>query len=321
MKPGRQLWALPREKIIRQIYAAPEGLKASSLQVENRKDTHIVVRYRPEDRDSLESMLALTVTSPLGVQVPLRELVHVKIKPAASVVTRENHLPSVDILGYTEGRPFSHVIADVEKALRKVRVPEGYRLEITGEKADLQESSGDLKRALLLAVVMVYLLLVAQFRSFIHPVTIMMSIPLMLFGVAIALLLSGKSVSLPAILGLILLVGTVVRNSIVLVEFIIRAREAGTARDEAIVETVRVRFRPIMMTALSCVVGMLPLALEWALGSERFSPLATTVIGGMLVATLLTMVVIPVVYSLLDDLVDRAQFKPAGVKNMETGVN
>lgn len=191
---------------------------------------------------------------------------------------------------------------------------------MTGEKADLQESAGDLKRALLLAVVTVYLLLVAQFRSFIHPVTIMMSIPLVLFGVALALLLSGKSVSLPAILGLILLVGTVVRNSIVLVDYIIRAREAGTARDDAIVEAVRVRFRPIMMTALACVVGMLPLALEWALGSERFSPLAITVIGGMLVATLLTMVVIPVVYSLFDDLVENIKIKATVKgKNLKTG--
>lgn len=311
---------LTPEKIARQVYAALEGMRASSLQVESRKDTDIVVRYRPEDRGSLESMLSVTVTSPLGVQVPLRELVHVEINPAASVVTRENLLPSIDILGYTEGRPFSHVIADVEKALREVKLPEGYTLEVTGEKADLQESAGDLKRALLLAVVTVYLLLVAQFRSFIHPVTIMMSIPLVLFGVALALLLSGKSVSLPAILGLILLVGTVVRNSIVLVEFIIRAREAGTARDEAIVEAVRVRFRPIMMTALSCVVGMLPLALEWALGSERFSPLAITVIGGMLVATLLTMVVIPVVYSLFDDLVENIKIKAAVKgKNLKTG--
>ncbi|MQL53455.1 MMPL family transporter [Desulfofundulus thermobenzoicus] len=310
---------LTPEKIVRQVYAALEGLKASYLQVENRKDTDIVVRYRAEDRDSLESMLAVTVTSPLGVQVPLRELVHVEIKPAASVVTRENLLPSIDILGYTGGRPFSHVIADVEKALREVKVPEGYRLEVTGEKADLQQSSDDLKRALLMAVVTVYLLLLAQFRSFVYPVTIMMSVPLVLFGVALGLLLSDKSVSLPAILGLILLVGTVVRNSIVLVDYIIRAREAGTARDGAIVEAVRVRFRPIMMTALACVVGMLPLALEWALGSERFSPLAITVIGGILVATLLTMVVIPVVYALLDDLVNRARFKPAGVENVETG--
>lgn len=289
--------------------------------MENRKDTGIVVRYRAEDRYSLESMLAVTVTSPLGVQVPLRELVQIEINKAASVVIRENHLPSIDILGYTEGRPFSHVIADVEKALREVKVPEGYRLEVTGEKADLQDSAGDLQRALLLAVVTVYLLLLAQFRSFIHPVTIMMSVPLVLFGVALALLLSGKSVSLPAVLGLILLVGMVVRNSIVLVDYIIRAREAGTARDEAIVEAVRVRFRPIMMTALACVVGMLPLALEWALGSERFSPLAITVIGGILTATLLTMVVIPVVYALFDDLVNRAPFKPAGVKNVETGAS
>jgi len=302
--------------VSRQIFAAMEGLDASSLQVANGKDTDIVVRYRSQDRRSLTDLMNTVISTPSGVQIPLRDIATIKMTDGASLVTRENLQQSIDVLGYTVQRPLSQVVSDIEKVIKNVPVPLGYKIEITGEKTDLQQSSQSLFTALVIAVVAIYLLLIAQFKSFMHPITIMLSIPLVLFGVAVALLLSGKTISLPAILGLILLAGTVVRNGIVLVDYIIRARGQGMERNAAIVQAVRVRFRPIMMTALANVFGMLPLALEWALGAERFSPLAITVIGGISVATLLTMVVIPVIYSIFDDLANiKMTFKlPRGRK-------
>jgi len=135
----------------------------------------------------------------------------------------------------------------------------------------------------------------------------MMAIPLSLLGVSIALLIAGKSVSMPVMVGLILLVGIVVNNSIILIDFIRQRREAGIERQQAIVESVSARFRPIMMTSFSTIVGMIPLALEWALGAERFSPLAIAVIGGMTAATFLTMLVIPVLYDAFDELGSRVK--------------
>lgn len=298
--------------VIREVFASLEGIPASALKSSQRKDTSISVRLRPEDRASLERLSEVTITSPMGLRVPLRELVDVEVVKGANLVTREGLVETIDVLGHTYGRAFSHVMGDIQRVLKEVRVPAGYEIAITGEQQDLKESTGDLKFALLMAVLAVYLLLVSQFRSFIHPVTIMVAIPLVIIGVALALLWTGKSVSMSVLLGLILLVGTVVNNSILLIDFIIRAREKGMGREDAIVSSVRVRYRPIMMTALSQVFGMLPLAMERAVGSERFSPLATTVIGGILTATLLTMVVVPVVYTIFDDmgLAVRSLFAP-----------
>jgi HAE1 family hydrophobic/amphiphilic exporter-1 len=128
----------------------------------------------------------------------------------------------------------------------------------------------------------------------------MAAVPLQFIGVAAGLLIAGKYLSMPAMLGIILLTGTVVNNSIILIDYILQQRQEGAELDFAILEAVSVRYRPIMMTALSDVAGMLPLAMEMAVGSERFSPLATAVIGGVLAATLLTLVIIPVIFMLLD---------------------
>ncbi len=202
------------------------------------------------------------------------------------------------------------VTADVAAALRSLTVPQGYSIVLEGENKDMAESRNELVGALGIALIAVYLLLVAQFRSFLHPITVLMAVPLSLIGVSLALWIAGKPVSMPVMVGLILLVGIVVNNSIILIDFIRQRREQGMARHEAIIESVSTRFRPIMMTSLSTIVGMIPLALEWALGAERFSPLAIGVIGGMTAATFLTLWVIPVLYDGLESLRLRVSGKP-----------
>jgi multidrug efflux pump subunit AcrB len=154
----------------------------------------------------------------------------------------------------------------------------------------------DMLFLLALAVIFVYLVLVPQFKSFIHPITIMASIPLVIIGIAPALGIAGKFISMPVLLGFILLAGTVVNNAILVVDQAIGNQNQGMSVEDSVITAVKSRYRPIMMTALSDVVGMLPLALQLALGSERFSPLAIAVVGGMLAATFLTMMVIPVIY-------------------------
>jgi len=287
--------------VAKEVFASLEGMKASELQVINARNTDITVRYRERDRQTVNDLLSVNITSPSGNSVPLRAVARVETNKGPNVVTGENLQRTQNIYGYTRDRSFSHVVKDIQKELDAMEIPEGYSVQIVGENADLGESAGDLGKSLIMAVIAVYLLLVAQFRSFLHPVTIMLTIPMVFIGVALSLLLTGKAVSMSVFLGVILLVGTVVRNGIVLVDYINKARDAGVDRNTAITESVRIRFRPIMMTALGQVAGMFPLAAEWALGSERFSPLATTVIGGIITGTLLTMVLIPVVYSLFDD--------------------
>jgi HAE1 family hydrophobic/amphiphilic exporter-1 len=285
--------------VARLVYDAMEGRKVTPYRQPRYRDLDIFLRYAAKDRKGIDDLADVVIRSPSGQHVPLRELADLEQHLGPNIVTREDFRQTLDVMGYHFGRPLSETTADVQKALTDLKLPEGYRLDITGEQRDFQEARTRMIRALGLGILAVYLVLVAQFRSFKHPFTIMAAVPLQFVGVAAGLLVAGKYLSMPAMLGIILLTGTVVNNSIVLVDYILRRLDQGDELKAAITESVSVRYRPIMMTALSDVAGMLPLALEMAVGSERFSPLATAVIGGVLAATLLTLVVIPVIFLLL----------------------
>jgi len=281
--------------VSRQLYMNVEGGDAGSLTLDSTS-VDINVAYN-QSNITVDELLNKTIMSPIGVSVPLKDIGYVEIESRSNIIERENMEYSVNILGYTEDRAFSHVVSDIEEKVDTITLPQGYSVEFTGEQEALTDSMGDMIFLLSLAVIFVYLLLVPQFKSFSHPLTIMMAIPLVVIGVAPALGLTGKYMSMPVLLGMILLAGTVVNNSILLVDSINSERNKGASLNDAVEEGIRSRFRPIMMTALSDVVGMMPLALQLALGSERFSPLAITVIGGILAATFLTIIVIPLIYA------------------------
>jgi multidrug efflux pump subunit AcrB len=258
-------------------------------------ETPINVRYRAEHRASRDD----------AFDVRLGSLASGSEQVIQGLVTRQNLLPTLEIRALHQGRPLNFVTADIQKALTRLTVPVGYRVALAGEDADMKEARNELLGALGIAMLAIYLVLLAQFRSFLHPVTVMAAIPLTLIGAAGGLLLAGMPVSMPVMIGLIILVGIVVNNSIILIDFTRQRREAGVPRTEALLDSLRTRFRPIMMTSLSTIVGMTPLALEWALGAERFSPLAVAVMGGLAAGTMLTMVVIPVLYDVLDSLSEK----------------
>jgi multidrug efflux pump subunit AcrB len=281
--------------VSKQLYMKVEGGDAGSITLENTS-VDIDVSYDTSNITE-DELMNKTIISPLGVSVPLKDIGRVEVETRSNIIERENMEYSVNILGYTEDRAFSHVVSDIQEKVDEIPLPQGYNVEFTGEQEALTDSMGDMIFLLSLAVIFVYLLLVPQFKSFLHPLTIMMAIPLVVIGVAPALGLTGKFMSMPVLLGLILLAGTVVNNSILLVDSINGERTKGASINAAVEEGIRSRFRPIMMTALSDVVGMMPLALQLALGSERFSPLAITVIGGILGGTFLTIIVIPLIYA------------------------
>ncbi len=277
------------------------GVMAGDFYGVEGKPDPILVRYGKQGMATNASLLDYPLFVPNSpAPVPLRAVARLTTTKGQGLVTRETLAPTLEVTAFTQGRPLHFIVNDVEKALSDMRLPRGYRIQLTGEKSDLAEARSELLGAFAVALIAVYLLLVGQLRSFLHPLTIMMSIPLSLIGVFAALWIAGKPVSMPVMVGLILLVGTVVNNAIILIDFIRQKREAGAERRQALLDSVETRFRPIMMTSLSTIVGMIPLAAEWALGAERFSPLATAVIGGMTAATFLTMVVIPVLYDLFD---------------------
>jgi multidrug efflux pump subunit AcrB len=293
--------------VSRQIYTAIEGVKSTTMDIDDAENLEVFVMYEERYRESIDDLMDVKIVSPAGTQVPLREIAEIETETRTNIITKENMEHTIDIYGYTEGRAYSHITSDINKVIENYPVPSGFNIELTGESADMGESMRDMIFLLILAIVFVYLILVPQFKSFLHPLTIMMSIPLVVIGVAPALWLADMYISMPVLLGFILLAGTVVNNAILVINQIISNREKDMAIEDSVVNAIQTRFRPVMMTALSDVVGMLPLALQLALGSERFSPLAVTVIGGILSATFLTLIVIPVLFVVFEKADSLAQ--------------
>jgi hydrophobe/amphiphile efflux-1 (HAE1) family protein len=299
---ARELGLTPAA-VATEMAAALDGVPAGVLREPLGVTTPIRVRYDATQRVQPADALAVrTVTTVGGEPVPLGTVVTSREQIVQGLVTREDLLPTLEIRALHQDRPLNFVTADLRRVLASQSIPRGYEVILAGEDTDMAEARGELLGALAIAVVAVYLVLLAQFRSFLHPLTVMAAIPLTLIGAAAALLIAGKTVSMPVMVGQVLLVGIVVNNSIILIDVIRQRRAAGHDLHEALLDSVRTRFRPIMMTSLSTIVGMIPLAMEWALGAERFSPLAIAVMGGLTAGTLLTMIVIPVLYDSLERL-------------------
>ncbi|GAB6137815.1 efflux RND transporter permease subunit [Halanaerobaculum tunisiense] len=288
--------------VANQVATAVSGVEtAEDYKRETKDDLALNIRYKEEDRADKQDLTEIMITTPQG-QVPVKELAKIELVTGPNLVTREGLENTLDIIGYTKDRPLSKVTQDLQQVIDEFKLPQGYQANIAGEKNDLLEARQRLMISLAFAIIFVYLLLVAQFKSFLHLLTIMLAIPLELIGVVIGLLITGKYLSMPAIMGLILLTGIAVNDAIHLIEFAIENQNEGLNPKEAILKAARLRFRPIMMTTLSTDVGMLPLALELAVRAEKYSLLAIVVIGGLTASTLLLLFIVPAVYSLFEDL-------------------
>jgi HAE1 family hydrophobic/amphiphilic exporter-1 len=190
--------------------------------------------------------------------------------------------------------------AEAGRIVAQTPMPEGISAMVSGQSEEMTESFRSMQFALALAIFLVYIVMASQFESLIHPLVILFTIPLALVGAVLALFLTGTTINIVALIGVIMLAGIVVNNAIVLVDLINQLRAQGMDRIEAIMEAGAARLRPILMTSLTTALGLLPMALGFGEGSEVRAPMAITVIGGLLVSTMLTLIVIPVVYSLLD---------------------
>jgi multidrug efflux pump subunit AcrB len=283
-----------------QLQGAVRGMPSSIYRVANQDGLPVWVQMAAPDRRAAIQLETYPVVTPHG-PVPLAELGRFERRPAPSVITRQGLERTLDIQGYRVNRPISQIQDDVDAALQGLQMPEGYTLAHEGEIKQMSESFGQLMVALALGLVLLYFSLVPAFKSWVHPLTIMSAIPLALIGAVWSMIAIGKHSCMPAFMGLILLAGIVVKNSILLIDFIAAARARGEDVNQALIGAVRVRTRPILMTAVGTAVGMIPVAGEWAIGLERLSPLAVVAIGGLLVSTFLTMVYVPVLYSLFED--------------------
>jgi HAE1 family hydrophobic/amphiphilic exporter-1 len=250
----------------------------------------------------LADLKSLTVMSQTGVTVPLGTVADLIEQEGPTSINRQDQSRFVSITANLSGRDLNSVVKDIRSRLDDLPLPPGYFIEYGGQNEEMMKAFGNLGLALILAIVLVYLVMVAQFESLIYPFIIMFSVPVTITGVVLSLLLTGRTFSVPAFIGVILLAGIVVKNAIVLVDYVNVLRRRGMARDEAILQAGPTRLRPILMTALTAILAMLPMALGIGEGAEGQAPLATVVVGGLLFSTLITLILVPVVYTIMDDL-------------------
>jgi HAE1 family hydrophobic/amphiphilic exporter-1 len=280
----------------------------------------IIVQLSKSERKRIETLGSLKVRSTTGELVDLSNIVTLDRETGPSRIERLDRQRQVTVLANLDGLALGPARQQAE-AIAKKLVPANMNYSFEGMGRIMTESFGYMGEALFLAVVLVYMILAAQFNSFVQPITIMISLPLSFIGAFGALYLSGKSMSIYAMIGVIMLMGLVTKNAILLVDFANQARERGENVIESLVEAGVLRLRPILMTTVAMVFGMLPVALALGEGGEARSPMAICVIGGLITSTLLTLVVVPVVYTLFESLVNSRLFRWLGAKLFSTGEN
>ncbi len=240
--------------------------------------------------------------------VPLRQVATLRSTEGPTQINRKSLTREITLSANVFGAPPGTVGLEVQQRLAEIRLPAGYAFVTGGATKDMQESFGFALQALALAVIFIYMILASQFRSFIQPIAIMASLPLSLVGVMVALLAWRSTLNIFSIIGFIMLMGLVTKNAILLIDFANQQRRAGMERAQALLAAAEIRLRPILMTTLAMVFGMLPLAVATSEGAEQRAPMAHAVIGGVIASTLLTLIVVPVLYTLLDDLAARFGF-------------
>ncbi len=266
------------------------------------------MQLQRNDRTSLQDIDNLTVKSTKDLPakrkllIPISDVAAVSQGSGPSKINRFDRQREIRIDANLSGRLLGEVLGDVEARTARLQLQPGYSVRVTGQGEMQAESFGNILLSLALAVVFVYIVLAAQFESFSYPFAIMLALPMSLIGAVFALLVCGSALSVISMIGIIMLMGLVTKNGILLVDYANVLRDRGMARTEALVLAGSTRLRPILMTTFAMIFGMLPVALGLGEGSEFRSPMGQAVIGGLITSTLLTLFIVPVVYSIIDDL-------------------
>ncbi len=265
------------------------------------EDRQIDVRIRNQEisRSSVNDVRNLVLPGPNGQPIRLLAVADVQLDRGPAEIHRLQQQRAAVISANLKGRSLGPVVADVERVISEVPPPPGITTEMAGQNREMQTSFASLRFALALAIFLVYLVMAATFESFVHPFIVLFTIPLALVGVIAGLLVTGTTITVIVLIGAIMLVGIVVNNAIVLIDAINRLRRAGVDKLEAVVQAGHIRLRPILMTTLTTILALIPMALSWGEGAELRSPLAITVASGLFLSTLLTLVVIPATYMIV----------------------
>ncbi|NKI97045.1 efflux RND transporter permease subunit [Rhizobacter sp. SG703] len=308
------------------------GTTVGNWRAPDGENYDVNVRLTPDSRHTLEDLQRLPINVGAAADgsarsVRLSQVADVTPSTGPNQINRRDLNREINIDGNAYGRSSGDVSADIRRALDGISWPPGYRYVFGGSTKNMNESFAYAVGALALAVVFIYMILASQFRSFLQPLALMSSLPLTLIGVVLALLMFRSTLNMFSIIGIVMLMGLVTKNAILLVDFAIRSRagehkgehgldhdEAPMTREQALLHAAEVRLRPILMTTLAMIFGMVPLAFALSEGSEQRAPMGQAVIGGVITSSLLTLVVVPVIYCYLDDLATWAKSRWAPPK-------
>ena len=262
----------------------------------------IRVRLQAPYRKDFDNLMNLTIQSPLGFTLPLYQVTRLDKDIGPSAITRKNQDRVVSITGTNFNRDLGSIVRDIQSVMAEMDFPERYSYEIGGTFEDMQTSFKELTKAFFVAVILIYMIMAAQFESLTQPLIVMFTIPLAYVGVVLGLTITGKTLSVPAFMGLIILMGIVVNNGIVMIDYINRLRKEGMKKFDAIIEGATIRLRPILITSVTTICGVLPMAFSGGDGSAMRSPLAVSVAFGLMFAMALTLFVVPSAYFIVDTI-------------------
>jgi HAE1 family hydrophobic/amphiphilic exporter-1 len=280
------------------IYNRVAGMNATSYR-EKGNEYEVVVRFKEEYRNSISDIKNIALQTPSGKKVRLSEIAEVTEYFSPPNIERKRRERVVTVSATPYNTALGDLATQIEKVVNESDIPEGLVAEVGGAYEDQQEGFADIALLLMLSIILVYIVMASQFESLKMPLIIMFSIPFAFTGVILALLITDTTLSMIAALGAVMLIGIVVKNAIVLVDYINLMRDRGMPLNKAIMASGKSRLRPVLMTALTTILGMLPLALSTGEGSEIWSPMGISVIGGLVFSTVITLVIVPVAYRLI----------------------
>ncbi|NUN13560.1 MAG: efflux RND transporter permease subunit [Myxococcales bacterium] len=294
---------VPIAMVARTLRTALDGEEVGQLRLQSgvSKEVKIRLRLREQDREHIEKLTNLPLATPKGT-ILLGDILHIQPASGPQVIERQDRTRQIVISGVPTTRSLGEIVADLTPQLDAHDFGEGGYYKLEGQVKQMKETGEAMGLALALAVLFIYLILAAQFESFMHPFTIMLSLPLAFVGAFVALFMTDASLSMGSNIGIILLMGLVTKNAILLVDAALEKQREGMAAKEAVIDAGLRRLRPILMTSAAMILGMLPTAISQGPGSEFRSPMGIAVIGGVITSTILTLVVVPAVFLWLDGL-------------------
>ena len=306
-----ELEIIPKENIAKEIGITKQQLFAAlntavdgsdvSKYKEGGDEYDIRLKLAEAETKSINDLLDVKISAPQGGVVPLSQVADIRYATGPNAIEREEQERKFTISTDTYQRSLGAVLDDVKTEMSNMDLPRGYSIDYKGDAGDMRESFQELGQAMIMAIILVYMVMAAQFESLVHPFVIMFTVPISLVGAITALIITGTTLSVNGFIGMLMLAGIVVNNGIVLVDYINTRREFED-REEAILNAGPIRLRPVLMTASTTMLAMVPLALGIGAGAEMQQSMAIVVIGGLLLATFLTLVIVPVIYDIMEDL-------------------